>query len=415
LALTAPAGHAQEEEQSQGEQQTRRTPAMREKVYTRLAEAQECSEMDDLACARRLLDQVRAMTDLTPYETAQMWNFYAFIYYSQDNYREAITAYENVLKQPELPVALETQTMYALAQMYVQQEQYQDALNMLNRWFAVAENPQPEPYYLKATIHYQLQQYREGLEPIQAAIRLAEQASKMPQEGWYQLLNVFYFELEDFPNVIKTLTTLAENWPKKDYLVQLAGIYGQEGQDQNQLALYEAAYEAGWLTRGTELVTLAQMLLQADIPYKAAKILDEGIDAGTIESNQQNWRTLAQAWQLAQEDAEALPALTRAASLADDGEVYVRLAQSHANLAQHEECVEAARNGLRKGGLNRTDQANVVLGSCLVELKEYNDARTAFQAAARDERSRRTAQQFLQYIDSEVAREREIAAAMRRG
>lgn len=405
---------AQEGEQSAADQPTRRTPAMRERVYQRLAEAQECSENDDMPCARRLLDEVRTMDDLNSYETAQMWNFYAFIYYNQDNYAEALRAYENVLQQPELPIALEVSTLYSLATLYVQQEQYQQGLEKLEQWFALSENPAPEPYILKAQIHYSLQQYREGIEPVQTALRIAEQQNKEPQEGWYQLLNVFYFELEDFPNVIRTLTTLVEGWPKKDYLVQLAGIYGQEGQEERQLALYEAAYAQGWLERSSELVNLAQMLLQADIPYKAGKILEEGLEDGTIESTQSNWRLLSQAWQLAQEDELALPALTRASSLASDGELDMRLAMSYANLARWEDCIEASREALRRGGLNRPDQANLTLGNCLVELKEYDGARNAFQAAMRDDRSRSAAQQWLQYVQAEESREAQIAQAMRR-
>src|SRR5690606_14441354 len=91
---------AQEEEQPRiGDQETRKTPAMREKVYQPLSEAQACAEMEDMQCATQLLERVRAMTDLNSYELAQMWNFYAFIHFSQDNFAEAITAYENVLKQ----------------------------------------------------------------------------------------------------------------------------------------------------------------------------------------------------------------------------------------------------------------------------------------------------------------------------
>ena len=419
LAAAAPGAHAQRagasEEESQANQPTRRTPAMRERVYTRLAEAQECAEMDDIQCANRLLAEVRAMTDLNSYETAQMWNFYAFIYFEQDNYREAIQAYENVLEQPELPVGLETTTMYSLATLYVQQERYQEGLDMLDRWFATQTNPSPDPYILKAQIHYQLGQYREGIEPVLTALEIARTQNREPQEGWYQLLNVFYFELENYPKVIETLTILLENWPKRDYLMQLAGIYGQEGQETNTLALYEAAHEVGWLERGSDLVNLSQMLLAADIPYKAAKIMEEGLNDGAIESTESNWRIVAQAWQLAQEDEKALPALTRASGLADDGNLDMLLAQSYANLARWDECIEAARNGLRRGGLNRRDQTNLILGNCLIEKKNYREARTAFQAAAEDERSRRSANQWLQYVEAEENREAEIAAALRRG
>ncbi len=414
LFIGAPEVQAQDDQQS-SEQQTRRTPAMRERVYTRLAEAQACAEMDDMACAQELLSEVREMDDLNSYEVAQMWSFYAFIYFNQDNVPEALNAYLMVLEQPDLPIGLETDTMYTVAQLYQATEQYQESLDMLRRWFTVAENPGAQPYYLMAVLHYQLQQYREGIEPIQAAIRVAQERNEEVQEGWYQLLNVFYFELEDYPNVLNTLTILVEGWPKKDYLVQLASIYGQEGDELRQLSLFQAAYEGGWLERGTEFVNLSQMLLQADIPYRAAVILEDGLNSGTIESTESNWRLLSQAWQLAQEDERALPALTRASNLSDDGELDVRVAQSHANLAQWEDCVDAARQALQRGGLDRDDQANLLLGNCLVELRRYDEAREAFRSASRDERSRTAANQWLRFVENEQARERELEAMLSGG
>jgi tetratricopeptide (TPR) repeat protein len=413
LALLPSAVTAQEGQAAQ--QQTRKTPAMRERVYTVLAEAQACAEMDDFPCAMENLADVRAMDDLNSYEVAQMWNFYAFIYYAQDRLEDALEAYVNVLEQPDLPIGMETDTIYTVAQLYQATERYPEALEMLDRWFAVAVNPGPQPYYLKAVIHYQLEQYRQGIEPITAAINLAEERGEDPQEGWYQLLNVFYFELEDFPNVIRTLTTMVELWPKREHLTQLAGIYGQEGDDERQLLLWEAAYEAGWLERGTEFVSLAQMLLAAGAPYKAAVILEEGLDSGQIESTMTNWRTLAQSWQMAQEDERALPAYARASSLADDGELDMRLAQSYANLARWDECVESARTALNRGGVSRTDQLNLLLGNCLVEERRYGEALEVFRAAARDDRSRSSANQWIAFVQGEQRRERELDAMLSRG
>ncbi len=419
IAVLTPEAYAQragqQNQESQANQPARRTPAMRDRVYQRLAEVQECSEAEDMQCARELLDRVREMDDLNSYEVANMWRIYGYIYYTQDNFGDAIRAYENLLLQEELPIGLETTTMYSLATLYVQQERYQEGLDMLERWFALSDAPSPEPYILKAQIHYQLEQFAEGVEPVLTALAIAAQQGRDPQEGWYQLLNVFYFEQEDYPNVIATLTILAETWPQKDYVVQLAGIYGQEGEENSALALYEAAYEVGWLDRSAEFVTLAQMLLNADIPFKAAIVLQEGLDEGTIESTEANWRLLAQSWQLAREDEQALPALVRASSLADDGNLDHRLAQSYANLARWDDCVEAVRKALRRGDLNREDQAHLLLGNCLVELKEYSEAKNAFEAAARDERSRTGARQWLDYVRNEQTREAEIERALRRG
>ena len=310
---------------------------------------------------------------------------------------------------------METDTLFTIAQLYQATERYREALQMLDRWFGVAINPGPQPYYLKAVIHYQLEEYSAGIEPIRTAISLAEERGEEPEEGWYQLLNVFYFELEDYPNVIRTLTTLVEMWPKRDYMTQLAGVYGQEGDDQRQLALWEAAYEAGWLERGTEYVSLAQMLLSAEAPYKAGKILQEGLEDGTIESTMENWRLLAQAWQISAEDELALPAYERASSLASSGEIDMRLAQSYANLARWEECIEASRSALNRGGIDRDDQVNLLLGNCLVEERRYNEALEAFRAAARDDRSRSAANQWIAFVQGEQRRERELEAMLNRG
>lgn len=403
-------------EQSQlAQQETRKTPAMRERVYSRLSEAQECADEGDMECARELLDRVREMSNLNSYEVAQMWNFYAFIYFSQDNYREATRAYENVLQQPELPLGLETTTMFTLTQLYFQEERFENALAMLERWFALSPMPSPDPYILMAQLYYQLERFRDGIEPVKTAIQVAKNQNRELRENWYRLLNVFYYELEDYPNVIDTLTTMIEIWPKREYFIQLSAMYGQEEDEGRQLALFETAYEAGWLGRSSELVNLSQLLLQADIPYKAARILDKGLADGIVESTENNWRVLAQAWQLAQEDKEAIPALGRAAGLADEGTLDVRLAQSHQNLAQWQECVDAARTGIRKGDLRRVDQANMIMGACLFELGEFDAARNAFRTAEKDSRSRVGARSWIRYVDAEESRERQLEQALRRG
>ena len=136
--------HAQrrgsEQQSEAAQQETRKTPAMRERVYSRLSEAQACADEGDMPCARELLDRVREMSNLNSYEIAQMWNFYAFIAFGQENYPDAINSYEMVLTQPDLPLGMETTTRFTLCQLYFQQEQYQDSLDMLGLWFQIANS-----------------------------------------------------------------------------------------------------------------------------------------------------------------------------------------------------------------------------------------------------------------------------------
>lgn len=447
------------------EQRTRRTPAMRQRIYETLSEAQELMEMDETESALEVMSELRQRDDLNSYEVAQMWNFYAFIYFAEDNFPEVIRAYEMVLAQPDLPLGMETTTRYTLCQLFFQREEYERSMQMLDSWFALEATPGPDAYVLKAQLFYQMEQWRNGIEPVDTAISIAkrqtaekfirdneairienerrrdvnadggelvneetgertilemlseiESAESMwpveLNENWYRLLNVFYYELDEYDSVITVLRTMIELWPKRDYFVQLSGIYGQEGNDEAQLSLYQTAYEAGWLERGTELVTLSQLLLGAGIPIQSAYIMEEGLSSEVIESTEANWRVLSQAWQLAQENEKAIPALSTAANLSDNGELDIRLAQAHQNLLQWDDCIESARTGLRKGDLRREDQGNMILGACLFEISEFDAARTAFTRASQDTRSRTNAESWIQYVNAEEDRELQLQAAM---
>jgi tetratricopeptide (TPR) repeat protein len=141
-------------------------------------------------------------------------------------------------------------------------------------------------------------------------------------------------------------------------------------------------------------------------------VLEQGLDDGTISSTLEHWRLLAQAWTVAQEYDKAIPALTRAAELSTDGKMDLILAQSYMNLDRWEESVTAARNAIRKGGLDRVDQAHVMIGQALFEMDRFDDARQAFTAAQADRRSRQIAAQWLSYIDSEEERQAKLREAL---
>ena len=60
--------------------------------------------------------------ELNSYELANVYNLYAFIYYSEEDYDGALRAYRNVIKQPDIPLALEINTRFTVAQLYFVQE-----------------------------------------------------------------------------------------------------------------------------------------------------------------------------------------------------------------------------------------------------------------------------------------------------
>jgi hypothetical protein len=209
------------------------------------------------------------------------------------------------------------------------------------------------------------------------------------KENWWLLLRAAYFELDDMKNVRVILERLLIEWPKKEYWTQLSAVYGQLKFDDKQISSYRTAYEEGFLQRSNELVQMAQLYLSMEVPYKAAVILQKGIDAGQVDLEVKNWRLLSQAWFLAQNDQMAIAALREAAKISDDGELDIRLARSLANIANFEGCVNSATTAIGKGDLKRDDESYITLGMCQFESTSYEDSKESFGFAEIDAERRK--------------------------
>jgi tetratricopeptide (TPR) repeat protein len=409
LCFLAGPVHAQEEE-GQPEQKTKEAQAVSKEVYDKIQGAQEQVDAKDYQGALRTLNDLR-QRKLTEYELTNVLNYIGFVYYNMEDTPKAIATYKELLRIPSLEEQMRKQTIYTLAQLSTMEEQYAEALKFLDEWFALETNPGPEPYILYAQNLYQVDRYQDMVKPIETAMEVARSRNVAIKEDWYVLLNFAYFQQENFAKVRDIHKILLQNWPKKRYWFTLAGAFTELNAEQNLIASYDALHTQGLLSTESELVTMAQLWMQHEVPYKAAKLLEAEMESGRIEKNAKNYRLLSQAWSLAMEDEKAIPALQQAARLDRDGELYLRLANTHLNLGEYDECVEAAREGLNVGGLKSPDHAQISLGMCLYNLKRYDDAIAAFRAASKNERSRKMANQWIEVIESDIDRDEQIRLA----
>jgi hypothetical protein len=148
------------------------------------------------------------------------------------------------------------------------------------------------------------------IQPIENAMRVARERDNEVKEDWYVLLNFAYFQQEDYGMVRDIQKILLNTWPKKRYWFSLAGAYTELGEDENLITAYAAAHDQGMLEKESELVTMAQLFMQREVPYKAGVLLEREMASGRVSKNAKNYRLLSQAWQLSMEDEKAIPALT---------------------------------------------------------------------------------------------------------
>ncbi|WP_066961152.1 lipopolysaccharide assembly protein LapB [Microbulbifer sp. Q7] len=404
------AGFAQAEAQS--EQKTRKVPAMRENVFKKLGKVQEAADAQNWPAALAALKEMEAGKDkYNGYETAQMYYFYGFVYYSMERYPQAITYYKKVLQQgaQNLPVALEVGTLLTVAQLYFVQEDYKQALNYLNQWFKVADNVTADSYALRAQAYHQVGNAKAAMADISKAISLYEQEGKTPKENWFQLQRYFYYEQSDYKNVAKVLEKLVKHYPKGEYYKQLAGMYGELKREDDMLHMMEAAYIAGALQKEKELLNMAYLFMGAEMPYKGAKVIDKGIKEKKIERTSKNLETLAQAYQMSQELQKSIPELEAAAGMSDKGDIYSRLAGIYLDLDKNETAIDMGAKALKKGGIKRPDQLYIILGMANANLKKYDESLKNFKKALDDKRSEKFAKQWISFVEGEQEREKQLA------
>jgi tetratricopeptide (TPR) repeat protein len=400
-----------EAERKSNSQETKQAQAVSKAVFDTITKAQEAVDAKDYPGALKILNALYNPDKLTEYEQANVLNYIGFVYYNMDDVNNAITTYERMVAIPSLEPQLKKQTMYTLAQLHTMQENYERALSTLDEWFLMETNPAPEPFILKAQNLYQVKRYKDMIQPIENAMQVAEKREKEIKEDWWVLLNFAYFQEENYAKVRDIQKTLLVSWPKKNYWFSLAGAFTELGQDDDLINAYAAAHTQNMLEKESELVTMAQLFMQREVPYMAATLMEKEMTAGRVEKSGKNYRLLSQAWQLAMESEKAIPALQEAARQTEDGELDVRLGNAFLNTGDYDECVKSVRTGIRKGGLKSPDNAQISLGMCLYNERQYQDSIKAFQAAAKTDRSRRVANQWINVINADVQRNAAIRDA----
>lgn len=402
---------SQEDDETKETTKTKQANAVSKAVYDKITAAQEMIDAEDFSGALKMLRALDSGDKLTDYERTNILNYIGFVQYSTDDVKGALETYKRLLQVPDLEPQLAKQTVYTMAQLNTMQENYVEAIRMLEKWFTLEPNPGPQPYILLAQNLYQTNRYTEMVKPIETAIAIARQRETEVKEDWYVLLNFAYFQQEDYVKVRDLQKILLTNWPKKRYWISLAGAFTELNDEKNLLTSYDVAHTQGMLEKESELITMAQLYMQGEIPYKAATLIEKEMNAGRVEKDAKNYRLLSQAWMLAQEDVKAVPALKEAARLSTDGELDLRLANTHLNLSQYSECVSAVQAGIRKGGIKSPDNAQITLGMCLYNLKKYNEAIAAFRLASQTNRSKKISDQWIAVIDSDIARNEQIRLA----
>ena len=396
------------------EQKTKRVPALREKVYSQLARAQKLADDGDVKAGLEALNTINERSSsMNSYEIAMMHNFYGFIYYNENDLPKAIASFEKVVAEEGIPESLRISTTFSLAQLAMANSDYKKVISFLDKWDDINTKPITESYYLlRAQTYYQLKDYNKGLEYISKVIKLSDDEGKTPKENWLVLQRAMHYSLNQTDKVVAVLERMVKLYNKPEYWIQLSGMYGETGQEKQQLAVIEAAYQQGFLTSKSDLRQLAQVYLYNGLAYKAGVVMSKAIEAGVAERTAKNYAFVAEAMIQAKEDDKSIAYFVKAADLSVNGKYDQRLAEVYVNTEQYEEAADAARKALDKGSLDSESNAFVALGMAQYNLQNFDASILAFEQAEKHKKSQRLAQQWIKYVKREKVHAETLRTAL---
>lgn len=384
-----------------------KVPAMRNRVYEQLVRAQKIADEGDKQAGFNVLDEVQERIDsLNSYEKAMLWNFYGFMHYANDDVANAIVSFENVVAQEAIPASLRLSTMYSLAQLNMQLEDYDKTLQHLHAWKALNSTAlTANQEILFAQVHFQNKDYATALKHIDSAITLAQTAGDIPKENWLILQRASYYQLEQPRDVTKVIEQLVRHYSKPQYWIQLSGMYGEIGEEDKQLAVMEGAWQAGYIQDATNIVTLAQLYSYHQVPYKAAKLLSDAMQQQLLPSEEKYLAMLAQAYVAAKDDEKAIPVLKQAAGVAKTGIYDAQLAQVYLNTEKWILASDAAKKALDKGGLSsgiyNEGTMYLIIGMAEFNVEAFDASIDALAKSSQYSETQKVASQWLDYVEKE--------------
>jgi len=356
----------------------------------------EAMQADDFETAKKILDSFDP-EDMADYPAALVYQTAGYIAGNQENFAEAAKQFELCLARNALPPGSQLSVRFNLAQIYLMLEQWEKSIENFKIWFKQSESPNALAFYMLAVAYYQSGDPKAALEPARTAVDMTD----APKEGWLQLLLALYMEQKDYKQALPLLEDLVTRFPKKSYWIQLAAVYAELGRDLDSLAAQQLAYAQGLLTTDRELTRLAQLYLYNDLPFEAAEVMSKGLEDGTVENNSDNWKLLGDAWLAAREYEKALGPLHKAAELSDDGDLFVRLGQVYIQREEWGKAVENLNEALSKGSLTDVGNAHLLIGIANYNQKKLGAARASFAKARDSEKTRESADRWLDHIRRE--------------
>lgn len=313
----------------------------------------------------------------------------------------AIDLLKRALDNGVLPNDAYFQLEYELAQFYLFNKQYQQAIDQVEKWRAEGKKETPDSYALEGEAYYHLQKYPESI----AAIKKAQSMTDKPDPRWNQLLMMDYNDSGDKAQaaaLAKQQLSAAPKDPTSFHNALSLDIQMQKYADA--LTLMEQGQANGLVTTENDYVTMAKLYMNAAQDAstqdpgpdadKAVKVLEEGMAKGIVKPTAENYELVGDANMIGGNAEAAATAYKKAVPLATDGEAAYKAGVALVTQNEYSAAKPLLQQAISKG-VKHKGKAYMALAQANIGLK---DKAAAADAVLEAEKYPETAAQAKKWL-----------------
>ena len=312
----------------------------------------------DFASVRTQADEILANEAANNYDKALAAQLAAQAAYNAEDTAAAIAYLKQTVELDALDNNGHYQSLRMLAQLLMQEEQYNESLTYFDKYLAETNSKSAEDLAIKGQALYQAERCKDAIEPLKQAVA----ATDAPKSQWLQLLMACYADTDQGGEAVKLAEQIASKSPDDiQAQMNLANMYYQNEQNDKAIAVLEKLRSVNKLTdeKGYRLlyITYANM---DNREKDTIAVINDGLAKGILKPDQQTYAVLAQSYYYSEQIPQAIDAWQKAAPLSKDGETYLNLARVLHQEGRTAEAKKAAQAALDKG-VKKPQDAKTIL------------------------------------------------------
>ena len=398
------------EDEQRAPPEARTSGTLSQQVMRAITEIQELMSPEDpedepdFAEAKIQLDDLRERRydRMNDFEKSTLLSFYTNYYLGIEDYLGAIGIFEETLTIEELRADVRLRTLRSLGQLHAAEENWAKSIENYQAWRQISAVEDVVVFKGLSYAFYQQEQYAEALPFWLDYMNLSLTEGDELGRDDYAYLNGIYFVLEDFDSALDLTKTMIVKYNDATDWLNLNAVYASLDMEERRVQSLNLAYLHGVIDDEARYLNLGQSLAGMDIPLTGSKIIEEGLRESIIEANEDNLKIASQMYLIASDYANALPNALELAEISDSGDAWDSVGYIHFVMANYNDSADAFRSAIDKGNLSNRSDTLIFLARALLELDDFEGARSAARQAADagDEDDRESANQYLTFIES---------------